>query len=56
MLSSHQHLGLSNDLFLVGLTVEILKALLPFILGTRPGHLSPLDLITLTLLGERYKL
>ena len=40
-----------------GLPVKILKALLAsFILATWPAHLSLLDLITLTILGERYKL
>ena len=37
--------------------VKILKALLPSsILATCPAHLNLLDLITLTILGERYKL
>ena len=41
----------------VGLPVKILKALLPSsILATCPAHLNLLDLITLTKLGERYKL
>ena len=41
----------------VGLPVKILKALLPSsILATCPAHLNLLDLITLTILGERYKL
>ena len=39
------------------LPVNILKALLPsFILATCPAHLNLLDLITLNILGERYKL
>ena len=39
------------------LPVKILKALLPSsILTTCPVHLNLLDLITLTILGERYKL
>ena len=39
----------------VGLPVKILKALLPSsILATSPAHLNLLDLITLTILGERY--
>ena len=59
--------GLSNNpypelnqpkgLFPVGLPVKILKALLPSsILATCLAHLNLLDLITLTILGERYKL
>ena len=43
--------------FPVGLPVKILKALLPSsILATWPAHLNLLDLITLTILGELYKL
>ena len=38
----------------VGLPVKILKAFLPS--STRPAHLNILDLITQTILGERYKL
>ena len=46
-----------KGLFPVGLPVKILKALLPSsILATCPAHLNLLDLITLTILGERYKL
>ena len=46
-----------SHLFPVGLPVKILKALLPSsILATCPAHLNLLDLITLTILGERYKL
>ena len=46
-----------QGLFPVGLPVKILKALLPSsILATCPVHLNLLDLITLTILGERYKL
>ena len=57
ILSSHQILGLSKGLFPVGLPVKILKALLPSsILATCPAHLNLLDLITLTILSERYKL
>ena len=38
----------------VGLSVKILKALLPpSILATSPTHLNFLDLITLTIVGER---
>ena len=41
----------------VDLPVKILKALLlSSILATCPAHLNLLDLITLTTLGERYKL
>ena len=44
-------------LFPVGLPVKMLKALLPSsILAICPAHLNLLDLITLTILGERYKL
>ena len=54
ILSSYLRLGLPKFLFLVGLPVKILKALLPSsILARCPTHL--LDLITLTILGERYK-
>ena len=50
-------LGLPKGLFPVGLPVKILKAFLPSsILVTCPSHLNFLDLITLTILGERYKL
>ena len=50
-------LGLPKGLFPVGLPVKILKDLLPSpILATCPAHLNLLDLITLTILGERYKL
>ena len=57
ILSSHLRLGLPKGLFPVGLPVKILKALLPSsILATCPAHLNLRDLITLTILGERYKL
>ena len=57
ILSSHVRLGLPKGLFPAGLPVKILKALLPsYILATCPAHLNLLDLITLTMLGERYKL
>ena len=50
-------LGPPKRLFSVGLPVKILKALLPFSnLAIWPVHLNLLDLITLTILGERYKL
>ena len=46
-----------KGLFPVGLPVKILKALLPSsILATCPAYLNVLDVITLTILGERYKL
>ena len=46
-----------KGLFPVGLPVKSFKALLPSsILATCPAHLNVLDLITLTILGERYKL
>ena len=57
ILSSHLLLGLFEGLFPVGLAVKILKALLPSsILAIYPDHLNLLDLITLSILGERYKL
>jgi hypothetical protein len=56
MLFSHLRLGLPKGIFLAGLPVKILKACLrSSILATWPVHLSLLDLITLTILGERYK-
>ena len=52
ILSSNLRIGLPKGLFPVGLTVKILKALLPSsILATGPAHLNLLDLITLTILG-----
>ena len=46
-----------KGLFPVGLPVKMLKAPLPSsILATRPAHLYLLDLITLPILGQRYKL
>ena len=57
ILSSDLRLGLPNGLFHVGLPVKISKApLLSSILATWPAHLSLLDLINLTILGELYKL
>ena len=57
ILSFYLCLGLPKGLFPVGLPVKLLKALLlSSILVTCPAHLNLLDLITLTILGERYKL
>jgi len=56
ILSSHLRPGLPKGLFSVGLPVRILKALLSSsILATCPAHLNLVDLITLTILGERFK-
>ena len=57
LLSSHLCLGIPNGLLPVGLRVKIVKALLRFsIPATYPDHLNLLDLITLIILVERYKL
>ena len=57
ILSSHLRLGLPKGLFPVGLRFKVFKSLLPSsILATWPVHLNLLDLITLIILGERYKL
>ena len=53
ILSSHLRLGLPKGLFPVGLPVKILKALLPCSILATWSHLNLLDLITLTILGER---
>ena len=54
---SNIRLGLHKGLFSVGLPVKILKTLLPSsILTTCHTHLNLLDLIALSILGERYKL
>jgi hypothetical protein len=46
-----------KELFPAGLPVKILKALLPSSNLTKcPAYLNLLDLITLTILGKRYKL
>ena len=56
ILSSHISLGLAIGLLLVALLVKILKAILPFSISvTWPANLNILDLIILTILGERYK-
>ena len=52
----HLRLGLPKGLFPAGVPVKILKELLPSsILAKCPAHLNLLDLITLSILGERYK-
>ena len=57
ILFSHLGLGLPKGVFPIGEPVFILKALLPSsILDTCPAHLNLQDLITLNILGERYKL
>ena len=57
ILSSHLCLGLPQGLFPVCVPAKILKVLLPSsILATWPVLINFLDLITLTILGERYKL
>jgi hypothetical protein len=50
ILSSHLRLDLPKGLFLIGLLVKILKALLhSFILATTPAYLNLLDLIIVTI-------
>ena len=57
ILSSHVRLGFPKDLFSVGLSIKIFKEILPsFIQATSPTHLNLLDLITMTIFGEQYKL
>ena len=57
ILSSHLRLGLPKGLLPVSLPVKVLKTLLlSCILATCPAHLNLLDVIPLTILGERYKL
>ena len=57
ILSSHLHLGLPKGLFPADVPVKTLKAHLPSsILATWPAELSLLDLITLSILVEWYKL
>ena len=54
-MSFHLFLDLPKCLFPVGLTVKILKALLPFcIFATCPAKLNLLDLISLTILVRHY--
>ena len=56
ILSSHLRIGLPKGFFPIGLPVKILKALLlSSNLATRPARFNLLDLIILTILGERYK-
>ena len=56
ILSSHLRLALPKGLFPVGLPVKSFKALVPSsILATCPAHLNLLDLIILTISGERAK-
>ena len=46
----------SKGLFPINLPVKILREFLhPFIMATWPAYLNLLDLITLSILGERYK-
>ena len=57
ILSLHLRIGSPKGLFPLGLPVKILRALLPSsILATCPAHLNRLDLLTLIVLGEWYKL
>ena len=57
ILCSHIRLGLPKGLFPVVVPVKIFKKLLPpSILATWPSYLNLLDLLSLTMLGERYKL
>ena len=57
ILPSNQRLGLPIGIFPLSSPVKILTALQPSsILATYPAHLNLLDLITLTILGERYNL
>ena len=54
LLFSHLRLELPRDLFPVGLSVKIVKAFLVYyILATCPVIRNLLDLITLSMLGER---
>ena len=54
VLSFHLRLGLPRGLFLVGLSLKILKAIVPSsILATFSAHLNLLDLIVLVILGQK---
>ena len=53
ILSSYLCLRRPEGLFPIGVTVKALKTLRPSILATWPAHLNLLDLIFLTILGER---
>ena len=48
-------LGLPKGLYPVGFLENLKALLLSSVLTTRPAHLEVLDLITLTILNERYK-
>ena len=57
ILSAHLRLDLPKGLFPEGVSLKILKALLPSsILAKWPAYLNLIDLITLTMLDKRYKL
>ena len=57
IVSYHLRLDLPKGFFPVGLSVKILKVVLPSsTLAKRPADLNLLDLITMTILGGWYKL
>jgi hypothetical protein len=57
ILSSHLELGYPRGLFPISIPVKILKThLLSSLLATCPAQLKLLDLITVTILGEKSKL
>ena len=57
ILSSHLRLGFPKGLFPGVVPIKILRALLTYsFLARWSAHLSHLDVITLTMLGERYSL